>query len=406
MKFPLPKIIALAGLIATCPALHGQESRTWTDLKGRKLEGTFVRQDDTTVWVRRSDGKELAIVKKTLSKADLEHLEEAPVSDTPAAAKGGRFNSVAIDPAAWKARPGGFKLQSLVYPTNLETEHFIIAASPKTRPALLLAYAEAAERLWADIATDIPQIADAFDGRRLVVLLTDGESEAEKVASWHLKHAQDSRTVSPNHNLDTYIIAGFSLDDDYAEEAGLTGYGRMFRLDSKDAEHMRKTWPQRVHFLTDDILRQLVGSAKNNGDYSLSMLRLSMSYHREELVCGKIESEVSFGGGSEVEGFKNGRNWAGATKKLLKAGATPDIKSFLESSATKAQPRDLGFGLGLMHFIQSDPARLAAFGKLLAAAGEDEECPDPETFAKGLGFGSPAELNTAWRDYMMSDAFG
>ena len=405
MRTALPKIIVLAGLIASCPCAPGQESRTWTDLKGRKLEGTFVKQDETSVWVRRPDGKELTILKKTLSKDDLEHLEEAPVSTTPAAAKGGRFDSVAIDPAAWKARPGGFKLQSLVYPTNLETEHFIIGASPKTRPAVLLAYAEAAERVWADIAADFPQIADAFDGRRLPLLLTEGESEAKKVASWNLKHAQDSRTVSPNYNLDTYIIAGFSLDEDFAEEAGLTSYGRMFRLDSKTAEHMRKTWPQRVHFLTEDILRQMVGSAKNNGDYSLSMVRLSLCYHREELVCGKIESEVSFGGGSEVEGFKNGRNWAGATKKLLTAGANPDIKSFLESSAQKAQPRDLGFGLGLMHFIQADPARLDGFGKLLAAAGEEEECPDPEAFAKGLGFESPAELNAAWRDYMLSDAF-
>lgn len=405
MRTALPKSLVLACLIATCPALPGQESRTWTDLKGRKLEGVFVKQDDTTVWVRRSDGKELPIVKKTLSAADLKHLEEAPVSDTPPAAKGGRFNSVAIDPGAWKARPGGFKLESLVYPTNLETEHFIIAASPKTRPAMLLAYAEAAERLWADLVTDLPQLADAFDGRRLPVLLVEGESEAKKVAAWHQEHAEDSSTVSANFTLETYIIAGFSLDENFAKEAGLTGYGRMFRLDSKDAEHMRKTWPQRVHFLTDDILRQIVGSAKNNGDFSLSMVRLCLCYHREELVCGKIESEVSFGGGGDVEGFKNGRNWAGATKKLLKAGANPDIKSFLESSAQKAQPRDLGFGLGLMHFIQADPARLAGFGKLLASAGEDKECPDPEAFAKGLGYDSPEELNAAWRDYMMSDDF-
>jgi hypothetical protein len=58
-----------------------------------------------------------------------------------------------------------------------------------------------------------------------------------------------------------------------------------------------------------------------------------------------------------------------------------------------------------MHFIQADPARLDGFGKLLAAAGEEEECPDPEAFAKGLGFESPAELNAAWRAYMLSDAF-
>lgn len=403
MKISLPNAVLLAGLLAAFPTLHGQEARTWTDLKGRKLEGVFVKQDEATVWVRRSDGKELPISKKTLSKADLEHLQKA--ATTPAAARSGRFNSVSIDPAAWKARPGGFKLESLSYPDHLETEHFIIAASPKTRPALLLAYAEAAERLWADIATDLPQLAAAFEGRRLPVLLIEGESGAKEVAAWHLKHAQASRTVSPSFTLETYIIAGFSLDENFAEEAGLTTSGRMFRLDSKSAEHTRKNWPQRIHFLTEDILRQMFGSAKSNDSYSLSMVRMSLCYHREKSICGRIESEVSFGGGSEVEGFKNGRNWAGATKKLLKAGARPDIESFLESSALKAQPRDLGFGVGLIQFIHADPGRLEGFGKMLASAGEDEESPDPETFAKALGFDSPGALDTAWNNYMLSDDF-
>lgn len=405
MRTNLPRIIVLAGLIATGPCALGQESRTWTDLKGRKLEGVFVKQDETTVWVRRGDGKELPIVKKTLSEDDLKHLEEAPVSATPAAGKGGRFNSVAIDTAAWKPRAGGFKLESLLYTTNLESEHFIIGASPKTRPAMLLAYAEAAERLYADLTADFPQLADAFEGRRLPILLVDGEPEAEFVAAWNKKHADASPNISPNYNLDSFIIAGFSMDDEFAKEAGLTICGRMFRLDAKSAEHMRKTWPQRVHFLTEDIMRQMIGGAKDNGDYSLSIVRLSLCYHREELVCGKIESEVSFGGSSEVEGFKNGRNWAGATKKLLKGGARPDIEAFLESRAMKAEPRDLGFGLGLMHFIHADPARLEGFGKLLATAGADKKCPDPEAFAKGLGFESPEAMNVAWRDYMLSDSF-
>jgi hypothetical protein len=405
MRTNLPKLIALTFLIASSPSAPGQESRTWTDLKGRKLEGTFVKQDATNVWVRRGDGKELQIAKKTLSEDDLKHLEEAAPATSPGAGKGGRFNSVTIDPAAWKPRPGGFKLESLVYPNNLETEHFIIGASPKTRPAVLLAYAEAAERVWADIASDLPQIVEAFDGRRLPVLLVEGEPEAKHVATWNLKHAEASRTVSPNFNLGSFIIAGFSLDEKFAEEAGLTTSGRMFRLDSKTAEHTRQTWPQRVHFFTEDILRQMIGSAKNNGDYSLSMVRMSLCYHREELICGKIESEVSFGGGSEVEGFKNGRNWAGATKKLLKAGARPDIGSFLESSALEAQPRDLGFGFGLMRFIHADPARLAGFGKLLATAGEEKESPDPQAFAKGLGFETPEALDAAWMEYMLSDAF-
>jgi hypothetical protein len=401
MKTPLLFFAAMAaagGLSATA-----QDSRTWTNQKGQKLEGTFLKQDETTVWVRRGDGKEVAIPKKTLSKADLEHLADAAPA-APTAGRG-RFANARIDPSAWKPRPGGFKLGTLVYPANLESEHFIIAGPPKVRPAMLTAYADAAERLWSDLATDFPALAEAFEGRKMPVILADDEKDAGIFSNWHGEHADASRTVSRTFNLETFTIASFRLDEKFAEENGLTTPGRLFRIDSKEAQPMRRTWPQRIHFLCDDLLLQWLIPVKTNGDYSISMLRLALSYHREELVCGKIESEVTFGGGADVEGFKNGRNWAGSTKKLLKAGAQPSIESFLETPGSKAEPRDLGFGLGLMHFIHADSARLDGFRTLLATAVEDKKSPDPEAFAASLGFDSPEGLNGAWRDFMLSDAF-
>jgi len=406
---PSPLLVAaLATLTLGC--LSAQEARTWTDLKGRTLEGAFVKQDDATVWVRRGDGKEIAIPKATLSEDDRKHLETAtpaaPATPGKAAATaGGRFATVRLDPSAWKPRPEGFKLGTLLYPSTLETEHFIIAGGEKVRPAMLMYYADAAERLWADIASDFPLIATAFKGRKLPIILATDEKDATAFANWHEKHADASSNVSPHYSLDGFVIAAFTLDDDFSKEAGLTLTGRLFRLDSKAAEHQRKTWPQRIHFLTDDIIRHQLSKATDNGDYSLAMVRLCFNYHREELVCGKIESQVTFGGGAGVEGFKNGRNWAGATKKLLKGGASPDIEAFLKARGAEAEPRDLGFGLGLMHFIQSDPARREGFGKMLETAGKDKKSPDAEMFAKALGFDSAGALNKAWKDYMVSDAF-
>ena len=406
---PSPRLaVAIAALTLGC--LSAQEARTWTDLKGRKLEGSFVKQDDSTVWVRKGDGKEVAIPKASLSADDRKHLETAtpaaPATPGKAApATGGRFATVRLDPSAWKPRPEGFKIGTLLYPSTLETEHFIIAGNEKVRPAMLMYYADAAERLWADITTDLPVVATAFEGRKLPIILASDEKDSQIFADWHDKHAEASSNVPSEFNLERFVIAAFTLDDDFSKEAGLTISGRLFRTDSKSAEPQRKTWPQRIHFLTDDIIRHLLAKAKNNGEYSLSIVRLCFNYHREELVCGKIESEVTFGGGSEVEGFKNGRNWAGATKKLLKGGASPDIDAFLKTNGSDAQPRDLGFGLGLMHFIHADPARREGFGKILENTGKDKKSPDSETFAKGLGFDSPEALNKAWKDYMVSDAF-
>jgi hypothetical protein len=414
MLGPMTTSLLLPGfaiLAAGCLAVSAQEARTWTDIKGRTIEGSFLKQDEATVWVKRGDGREVAIPKKSLSEDDLKHLESAVPAPAPAPAPGGaaaastgRFNNAKIDPSAWKPKAGGFQLGSFSFATNLETEHFVIASNEKVRPATLAAYADACERLWSDMAADLPELAEAFKDKRMVVVLAE-ERGATAFSAWHDKHADESSSVGRHYQLSKAGIASFSLDKKFADEASLTIAGRLFRLDSKNAEHNRKTWPQRIHFVSGDIISQLVGRPDDNEDYNLSLVKLAFSYHREELICGRIESEVSFGGGGDVEGFKNGRNWPGATKKLLKGGARPDIKGFLEVHASKAEPRDLGFGLGLMRFIQMDATRLTNFGKMLEKARTDDKCPDPPAFSKALGFDSAEELNVAWRDFMLSDAF-
>lgn len=419
MKLPL--LSGLAIFSAACLAASAQESRTWTDTKGRTLEGVFVRQDDSTVWIKKPDGKELALPKKSLSEEDLKHLTSAPSTPTAggsgsggtaAAAAGagagagtGRFASARIDPGTWKQTPGGAKFDTLLFPANLETEHFLILGYEKTKLTMLQAYANAAERLWSDIASDLPELAESYKGLRMPIVLADGEKQAQMFSDWHDKHAKDSPTVGYAGRLTDAGIAAYRLDPKFAEENKLTQTGRLFRLDSK-AAHTRPTWPERIHFLSSDIFASILGDSKANGDVSLSMIRQAFAYHREQLVCGRIESEVSYGGGgTDVEGFKNGRNWAGATKKLLKGGAKTDIKAYLETDAAKAEPRDLGFGLGLMQFIHADATRKAGFGKMLEKTRTDKKCPDVEGFAKALGFNSPEELNAGWLAYMNSDAF-
>ncbi|WP_367870155.1 SHD1 domain-containing protein [Luteolibacter sp. Populi] len=410
----LPLFAGFAIFAALTLAASAQEARTWTDTKGRKLEGAFLRQDEATVWVKRGDGKEIAIPKKTLSPDDLKHLESAaPVpadanaGGAPATAgTGGRFNDAPIDPTTFQARAGGLKLDILNYTSTLETDHYIIAGTPKIRPATLSVYAEVAERLWVDLAADFPDLAEAYKGGlKMALLIFNDEKEHAVFASWHEKHAEASSSVSPIFNMTRSTISGWRFDKKFADEAKIATRGRAFRMDGKGYQHNKKTWPQRIHFLSSDILNHWVGNATRTDGQSLSMVAFCLAFHREQLICGRIETEVSFGGGSEVEGFKNGRNWAGATKKLLKAGATPDIKSFLEGEASEANPRDLGMGLGLMQFIRTDPARQKSFSKMLQEASSSKESPDGAAFAKAIGFASAEELNKAWLDYMLTDAF-
>ena len=415
MNFPL--LSGLAIFSAVCLAASAQESRTWTDTKGRTLEGSFLKQDEATVWIKKGDGKEIPIPKKSLSVEDLKHLETA----APAAGggggggggataagggAGGRFNTVALDAAAIPERPGGLKLDIMTYPASRETDHYIIAGTPKIRPATLGIYAEAGERLWLDLAADFPDLAEAYkDGTKMAVLIFNDEKEHAMFASWHDKHAEASPSVSSVFNMTRSTISGWRYDKEFAKTNKISTNGRAFRMDGKGYQHNKKTWPQRIHFLCGDIFDHWVGRPSRKDGQSLSLVTFCLAFHREQLICGRIETEVSFGGGDEVEGFKNGRNWAGATKKLLKAGTKPDIKSFLEGEASKANPRDLGMGLGLMQMIHKDAEKQKGLSKMLQQAATSEESPDATGFAKAVGFGSAEELNAAWLAYLNSDAF-
>ncbi|MFT3992250.1 MAG: hypothetical protein QM680_12660 [Luteolibacter sp.] len=60
-----------------CASLQAQpEPRDWTDDKGRKLAGTYLSATDTTVEIRRADGKSFTIPRATLSTDDNHYIDE------------------------------------------------------------------------------------------------------------------------------------------------------------------------------------------------------------------------------------------------------------------------------------------------------------------------------------------
>src|SRR5690606_13465211 len=139
-----------------------------------------------------------------------------------------------------------------------------------------------------DLGSDYPGLAASFAEVRLPILLMEDSVQAGKFADWHEEHASEHRAVSYNPNLSNSVITPFSLEKEFAATQKLATIGRVFCLDSKAAIHIRNTSPQRVYFLTFDLFRQWVGSPKQNDGCSFAILQLMLSYHREQLVCGKI----------------------------------------------------------------------------------------------------------------------
>jgi hypothetical protein len=60
------------------------KARTWTDVKGRKIEAEYVSQSKTSVVLRLKNGREVAIPFKTLSPDDLSHLLDLAMKETKA----------------------------------------------------------------------------------------------------------------------------------------------------------------------------------------------------------------------------------------------------------------------------------------------------------------------------------
>lgn len=417
---PLLRNLLLAATLAVValpfsPA-YAEAVRNWTDTKGRTVSAVFVRQDADNVWIKRADGREVQVPKNTLSDADQVYLATVPAGappaggTTPAAGAATRsglqdFNTVKVDPTSFKPRSGGLALDGFSLPNTLETDHFLVAASDKTKPAVISMYAEAAERTYLDLVAGLPSIGAAYEGRKKVIILFENETEGALMESWHSHYASgNKRSLSHDSQMSERNVGYLDLSADDAEKLGFCPQVRTFRLNSKTAESMKKNWGKRIHFLTSDLLNWGLGNPYGSDGYSFSIVLLCYAYEREFALGGKIETEVIMSG-AEVEGFKNGKAWAAATKKLLKNGGKPDIDAFLRTLDSKAAPRDLGFGFGLMQFIRKDPARLAGLDKSMESLKKKRIFSDPKEFIANLGYESPEALNAAWLKYLESDAF-
>ncbi len=71
-------------------AVSSASARTWTDVRGRTLEGTLVAADDAEVVLRLKDGRNVTIALNLLSQEDLEYVENwSPGQEDEEEEKGG-----------------------------------------------------------------------------------------------------------------------------------------------------------------------------------------------------------------------------------------------------------------------------------------------------------------------------
>lgn len=75
------KKFLLTSLLASV-AISSSSARTWTDVKGRKIDAEYVSQTKDAVVLKMKNGKEVTVPFKNLSRADLSHLIELEIADS------------------------------------------------------------------------------------------------------------------------------------------------------------------------------------------------------------------------------------------------------------------------------------------------------------------------------------
>lgn len=401
-------------VIAFCTAMIAVNSRAevrkWTDVEGRTLEAELVSQTASEVQLRLAGGQLATVAKLRLSSADRSFLESASASQAPrgvpqevrADVKAPAFFQVQLDPKQWKvtSKPEAMGITGYDFDEMLESPHFLVFGGKKVKESHLLAYAEAGERLVSHIGYDMPGFLKSMDGRRMTLWLAPTKEE-------HVLVGKALEAIgSPSLEWEESSIAGLSLNDDVTEKNKLLESGRGFVTDYESTSQGNVRWTKRIHFLTGSLVGFYLPDYGQDAA-SMRMMELCYSYYLERMIGGKIESKVKYSGEMDVvEGFKNGRDWEGAVKRLLaKSPVKPSIEKFTTQEPGDAEPIDVAFGYGLVKFIFTNAERKAAFNDLVEKCRTERRSPAGVDYANIFRATSVEDFDRIWLEYLKSPEF-
>lgn len=398
----------VAGVVMACllgaHAVAVAEVRVWTDVTGRAISAELVAVYPTSVSLRLANGQLAIVDKAKLSAADLTFLQQAPPPQSKAtlgAKSGPAFFQAPVDPKLWikNSPPKSFDITGYDFETQIETPHFIVSAAKKVKGSHIEACAEAAERLYHQMAQQLKCVEGKFENKRMTVWLTPNKEEHLKVGEALAPLGEVSFGWSDS------TISTFRVSPESADKFSLFRASRGFRTDYEPNSQGNIRWTKRLHFMASSICSECMPSFSDDTKSSTSMFETCYAYYVEGLIAGKIETKIRFeGDASKVEGFDKG--WEGSVKRLIAKGLLkPSIEKFTTMQASDAEPVDLGFGYGLLKFIFADAGRTARFNEMLGQCRTDSKTPTAQDYATALVSGPPEALDREWLEFMTSPAF-
>ena len=410
----------LFGSLTISPAL---EPRTWISLDGRTLDAELIKTEGEIVELKDKEGRILKIPKLSLSFGDLDYIAEyapqqksgalgaKPPSNVriPNPAKEMKFSNKTVKKEAGKLKLGGLTLG------YCETPHFKVLYSKGIDP---MDTAEQAERFWHDTAFFHGSFAGKFKDRRMALVLAEGVEDYKTITEWYgeiLNGAgQTAAAKQILADMDKTGALGLNLPAEYAADNGLLTDATMIRIKMRGQTHgteAKGVWDSfRCHILAQSMLGFQAGGQSSFAREGQFAIFTGYCYQKEIDLSGAsvtvlIQKDTGKSSSTSAS-YDTGRNWAAELKRRLRKG---DVKLNLTvlwgSSANDAKPDDFALAYSFSRFLQSTPARLTAYGKLMERVSTAKQVPDPDGVARIYGLNDAPALEKEWRAYVDSGDF-
>ena len=395
--------------------------RSWTNLKGQKIEAQLLEVDDKYVRLQMEGGRSVTIERKTLSIGDQQYLKEfggaGDVPIDPKAKIGMPAKDAKIDTKLHIKRddkfvfPEGFS--SLEFDI-IETPHFLVMSSGRVRGKDT---AELAERLYHGMAFQHPGFEAKWGDEKKAIFLCGEESDYELIGEYYrsvlTKGGQGPAAANSAVTWPHSSGAGFRIGGDLCDKYKVMSGARAFKAYNKSTFKSGIWNPFPTHCLAQDILGVQMGGVGGVGSAGHFAIATGHGYYKEIQLCDETVTQMIDANAYESDelvksgGFKDGRKWARTLRDLVKKEkVTPRIGAlYAIESARELTPELTVLMYGFARYMQSTPTRLASFSKAMERVDTSQTIPDPIEMAKMFGFESVAEFEADWIAYMKSTSF-
>lgn len=415
-------LLTLAANLVLSSMVHGEDTRTWTSIKGSTVDATLGRLEGETAVLVTKDRKEIKLLITDLSLADRQYLVEnvsAPESILSAGElsepeKDFKFDSKTCKKLDDKLKLGANESEGMF--EQMETEHFLIAYAGDVRPNVV---AEIAERLWHGMAYYHMNFRRDWGDKRRVIFLVEDREVYKSLGKWYEGIlGEQAVNAEGQQRVQEFVatwerVGGTSIElpDAICSERKFHPMATVYNMD-KDREFKKVFTPFPTHVLAGHLLNQQMGGVGSVGNKGYFTIVTGHAYYKEIKLSGETETHLLDVGGTAGDeiasksGFDDGTAWPRILKSEVKRGKIkPNLLEILAVEAETLNPAKLVMVYSFANYLQSTPKRVSAFARLIRRVESNNTIPEPEELAKIYGFDSVEKMEADWIEYIKSNEF-